>query len=75
MIVELFQEIWTGGGGEKPKLRDWKFPMRARSSNPSSMKYRGNYIEELCGRDDLLTGVLQIEGANSEIVCGVQCSL
>ncbi len=57
MIVELFQEIWTGGGGEKPKLRDWKLPNESTKFKSKFDEIQGQ-LEELCGRDDLLTGVL-----------------
>ncbi len=57
MIVELFQEIWTGGGGEKPKLRDWKLPHESTKFKSKFDEIQGK-LEELCGRDDLLTGVL-----------------
>ncbi len=57
----------------------WKLPNESTKFKSKFDKIQGQ-LEELCGRDDLLTGVLskskgQIKGANSEVVCGVQCSL
>ena len=57
LTVELFQQIWTGGGGDKPILRDWRLPRESTKFKVKFDEIQGQ-LEELCGRDDLLTGVL-----------------
>ena len=55
--MKLFQEIWTSGGGDKLKLRDWILPQDSTKFKAKFDEIQGQ-LEELCGRDDLLTGVL-----------------
>lgn len=55
--MNLFQKIWTSGGGDKLKLRDWILPRDSTKFKAKFDEIQGQ-LEELCGRDDLLTGVL-----------------
>ena len=53
----MFQQIWTGGGCDKPVLRSWRLPRESTKFKVKFDEFQGQ-LEELCGRDDLLTGVL-----------------
>ena len=55
--MKLFQDIWTSGGGDKLKLRDWILPRDSTEFKAKFDEIQGQ-LEDLCGRDDLLTGVL-----------------
>lgn len=49
--------MWTSGGVDKPKVRTW---ILARDNEAFQKKFDGiqEQLQDLCGTDDLLTGVL-----------------
>ena len=56
-IGDLLADLWLAGGGDKPAIRVWTLPQHC-----SEFQFRFDSIqeqlEELCGMDDLLTGLL-----------------
>lgn len=56
-IVDLFASVWNSGGGDTPKIRSFKL---ARDCQQFKVKFEDiqAQLQDLCGMDDLLTGVL-----------------
>lgn len=56
-IVTLLTKLWKDGGGDKPRQRTW---ILSRNCEIFSKKYDEiqDELEELCGIDNLLTGIL-----------------
>ena len=59
-IVKLFTDTWTNGGVEKPKVRSWVLPRDSQVWQVFQHKFDSiqDQLEDLCGTDDLLTGVI-----------------
>lgn len=55
--VTLLTTLWINGGGDKPKKRTWTLP---RSCSEFQTKFDSiqAQLEDLCGMDELLTGVI-----------------
>ena len=56
-VVDLLSDLWIEGGGSKPKLRVWKLPQEC-SEFKEKFDMIQEHLAELCGKDELLTGVL-----------------
>ena len=57
IVVDLLSDLWIEGGGSKPKLRVWKLPQECPKFE-EKFDIIQEHLAELCGKDELLTGVL-----------------
>lgn len=57
ILVELLTDVWTAGGGDKPVLQTWLMPSDCAYFQAKFDQVQ-EQLEDLCGMDDLLTGVL-----------------
>jgi hypothetical protein len=57
VLVKLLTEVWKAGGGDKPKVQTWIMPSDCSAFQTTFDKVQ-EQLEDLCGMDDLLTGVL-----------------
>ena len=55
--VKLLADLWLTGGGDKPAVRVWTLPQHC-SEFQSKFDSIQEQLEDLCGMDDLLTGLL-----------------
>ena len=55
-LVELLTNVWTTGGGDKPVLQTWLMPSECADFQAKFDQVQ-EQLEDLCGMDDLLTGV------------------
>lgn len=55
--VKLLTDLWIAGGGDKPKERTWTLP-NSCSEFQSKFDRIQAQLEELCGMDELLTGIV-----------------
>jgi len=56
-IVKLLADLWLTGGGDKPAVRVWTLPQHC-SEFQSKFDSIQEQLEDLCGMDDLLAGLL-----------------
>ena len=56
-IVKLLTEVWKAGGGDKPTVQMWVMPSDCSDFQAKFDRVQ-EQLEDLCGMDDLLTGVL-----------------
>ena len=53
----MLTDLWVDGGGDKPRVRIWILP-RSCNEFPSKFDEIQEQLKDLCGMDDLITGVL-----------------
>ena len=56
VLVKLLTEVWKAGGGDKPKVQMWVMPSDCLVFQAKFDKVQ-EQLEDLCGMDDLLTGI------------------